>query len=122
MLSGRPTLHAMDLYMCMIGEGLRARTLLKLLRYHNDVPLSIASESGDAIERTPQLQAQGEYINQPNQQQPQQLVTSLSSSLLRIPSTDDTTPSAKNLFGDGYPPFPSAHTYRSTEVSMYHDN
>lgn len=97
-LAGRPTPHPTDIYTHMRDRNLKSRTIIKFLnRCARVAPLFQQQEHDEPID---QIGA----------------ISSLSSSLLRINANEDVSNCASKLFGEGYPPFPSAHTYRSTNV------
>lgn len=105
-LAGRPSGHAMDVYGFLKNRKVRVSLLRRLLRMlPTDVSLPVT------VDEARYFAPLNEEASEP--------VVSLSSSLLRIGATDSST--VNRIYGDGYPQFPSSHTYKVTPVSSVVD-
>ena len=113
LLANRPTVHAMDIYLYMKNTSMKSGNLLKYLQ-----GIHALRRKATVLSRTTHSPAMTEMADSMVVAPPGSGITSLSSSLLRIPSSSEQT--AAKLFGEGggFPAFPSAHTYRSTNVDF----
>ena len=113
LLANRPTVHAMDIYLYLKNTCVKSGTLLKYLQRMRALRRK-ATILGHATHSPTMTELTDSIMVAP----PGSGITSLSSSLLRIPSSSEQT--AAKLFGEGggFPAFPSAHTYRSTNVDF----